>query len=232
MLKAVKEQFEVVRKRYKNRRETPQYWEFTDQNVGYIQIPKVASRSMRKAFSDAYDIGSDDAAFDKFEDIYSAHVEHEQMRQAVDRGVFVFAFVRHPLARLYSAWMNKVNKVPATDRKCIFTCHGISYGMPFDTFAKRVCQIEDRDLDRHLKSQAWFLTDNKGLIPQYIGKLESFESDYELIRGKFPKLMQLPHVNKSVYEKKHMEAYDDETLALVTERYQRDFDLFGYAKSP
>ena len=228
MLKTLKEQLQDVRKRYKNRRETPQYWEFSEANIGYIQIPKVASRSMRKAFSDAYGIGSDDEVFDKFEDLYSAHVKHEEIRKAVDRGVYVFAFVCDPLARLYSAWMNKVSKIPETGRRCIFSCHGIDYGMPFADFAKRVCEIDDTNLDRHLRSQAWFLADEKGLIPQYIGKLETFALDYEHIRNKFPKLLESPHANKSVYEKKHLDAYDDITLKLVVERYRRDFDLFGY----
>jgi hypothetical protein len=228
LFKALKDSLKEIRKKYKNRRETPQYWEFAEDGVGYIQIPKVASRSMRKAFSEAYEVGSDEDAFLKFESLKSAHVKQSHIRQSAEKGTYICAFVRDPLARLYSAWTDKVVKQESSGEKCTFSCHGIDYGMSFHDFVRRVCQISDKNLERHLKSQAWFLTDDKGLIPHYIGKLESFDEDYAAIRNKFPRLKQAPHANKSVYKKSHLDAYDSETLAIAIERYKQDFELFGY----
>lgn len=229
LFKAFKDSLQDIKKRYKNRRETPQFWEFSEDKIGYIQIPKVASRSMRKAFSDAYGIGTEDHAFLKFEDLNSAHIRQDVIRKSAERGVYIFAFVRDPLARLYSAWTDKVVKQEANGGKCTFSCHGVYYGMSFKDFVKRICQINDKNLERHLKSQAWFLTDEKGLIPHFIGKLESFDEDYATMRNKFPRLKQAPHANKSVYKKQHLDAYDAETLAIAIERYKQDFELFGYA---
>jgi dermatan 4-sulfotransferase 1 len=227
MLERIKYSFVDFRKRKKNKKETPQYWEFKEDNIGYIQIPKVASRSIRKAFSDAFNVKENKEDFDKFENLYSKHLHQEDIRKSVDKGVFVFSFVRHPLSRLYSAWMNKVN-TNVVNRRCIFSCHGINYGMPFNKFVEHVCKIEDKYLDRHLKPQSWFLTDSHGLIPQYIGKLENFETDYEYIRSRFKKLMKPPHSNSSVYEIDWKNIYNDKTMIMVKERYHVDFELFEY----
>lgn len=220
--------FKDVRKRYKIRREQPQLWQFREQGFGYIQIPKVATRSIRAALLGV--VGEDPEArpFYEFEKDFSAHLPHRKIREVVDSGLLVFAFVRDPLARLYSAWVNKIVDGEKYNRKNIFSCHGMQYGMPFADFVRRVAELEDFQIDRHLRSQSWFLCDEKGLLPSYVGHLEQFSEDWAGLRQRLHVLGEVSHINKASFQMDHMAAYDHETLALAVRRYSKDFDLFGY----
>jgi hypothetical protein len=50
--------FVNLRKRYKITRERPQFWHFPELGVGYIQIPKVATRSIRGGLMRAQGVAS------------------------------------------------------------------------------------------------------------------------------------------------------------------------------
>jgi hypothetical protein len=219
--------FKQARKRYKITREKPQFWHFPELGVGYIQIPKVATRSIRAGLMGSQGSAAGFQDFAAFEDAFSAHLEHEAIRQAADT-TFVFAFVRHPLARLYSAYADKILNARKQGRRNIFACHGMHFDMTFDQFVDRVCEIDDRHIDRHLRAQAWFLTDQHGLIPQFIGHLESFNSDWDRLRERFPTLGEVPHLNLAAGETDVLAEYSPASLDKATERFQKDFDLFGY----
>lgn len=217
-----------ARKRYKIAREKPQFWCFEKQGFGYIQIPKVATRSIRKALLTVGGEVDNGRPFADFEQQYSAHVDHAVIRQQVDCGVFVFAFVRDPLARLHSAWVNKIVDGAKYGRRNIFRCHGMPYGMSFRDFVVRVSELRDSQVDRHIRSQAWFLCDAQGLLPGFVGHLESFGSDWEDLRKMQPALGAVGHINKAAHNMDYLAAYDSETMALAVNRYRQDFELFGY----
>lgn len=226
---ALKDLLVDARKRYKIRREQPQLWLFRQQGFGYIQIPKVATRSIRQAlhFSSGSSLDAND--FAEFESEFSAHLSHKQIRQHADQGLFIFAFVRDPLARLHSAWVNKIVDGGKYGRRNIFRCHGMHYGMSFADFVRRVHELKDHQVDRHIRSQAWFLSDEKGLLPRFVGHLERFSDDWELLREQLPILGPVEHMNKAAFNMDHLAAYDDQTLALAVERFSKDFELFGYS---
>jgi dermatan 4-sulfotransferase 1 len=228
MMMNLKDALLDARKRYKIRRSKPQLWHFREQGFGYIQIPKVATRSIRQALFDMSGARDPSEAFPAFESRNSAHLSHARIREEVDRGLFVFAFVRHPLARLYSAWMNKIVRTEDATKRNIFSCHGMHDGMPFDAFVRRVSELQDEQLDRHLRSQAWFLSDATGLLPAFVGKLERFGEDWRLLRERLPVLGDVPHKNKASHGMDFLEPYDEETLGLAIARFRRDFELFGY----
>jgi dermatan 4-sulfotransferase 1 len=153
-----------ARKRYKIKRERPQLWIFRDEKLAYIQIPKVATRTLRAALFDAFAKFPSDDDFAAFEYANSKHASLSEIRADTENGYTLFAFVRHPLARLYSAYENKI----AGNRshvKNTFSCHGMRTGMPFGEFVERISDLSDDRIDRHLRSQSWFLKDEYGLIP-------------------------------------------------------------------
>ncbi len=225
----LKDCFVDARKRYKIRREQPQFWHFDEQGFGYIQIPKVATRSIRQALLGVVGEAPDTRPYAEFEAQYSAHQSHRHIRESVDAGLFVFAFVRDPLARLHSAWVNKIVDGERYGRKNIFRCHGMPYGMSFASFVRRVSELEDREVDRHIRSQSWFLCDDKGLLPAYVGQLEQFAEHWALLRARLPVLGEVAHINKAAFQMDYLAAYDRQTLGLAVERFQRDFELFGYS---
>lgn len=217
-----------IRKRYKIKRSRPQLWHFREHDFGFIQIPKVATRSIRQAL---FEIGAADgrnSSHKEFEARNSAHLSHREIRKRVDHGLFAFAFVRHPLARLYSAWANKLDRPAGSAAKNIFSCHGMYIGMPFGAFVQRVCTLRDDQLDRHLRSQSWFLSDAQGLLPRFVGKLENLDADWRSLRDRLPILGELPHVNKATHGRNFMGAYDHGTLEIAVARFRDDFELFGY----
>lgn len=220
--------FRDARKRYKISREKPQFWDFADYGFGYIQIPKVATRSLRASLSQL-PLMEEASDFADFEARNSAHVDKASIRRRIEDGLFVFAFVRDPLARLYSAWQNKVDRPEGAVSRNIFSCHGIYDHMPFNAFVRRVCELEDRHVDRHLRSQSWFLCDEHGVIPSHVGRLENFAEEWNALQQRFPVLQPVPHRNKgAATEGVHLAAFDAETTRLVVERYRRDFECFGY----
>ncbi len=222
--------FEDVRKRYKIAREKPQLWLFEEAGFGYIQIPKVATRSIRQALMSADGLRRTDESFDDFEMRCSSHLSHAQLR-ARTAGRRVFAFVRHPLARLHSAYVDKIVEAEREGARNIFRCHGIAFGISFDEFVERVCAMSDSECDRHLRSQKWFLADEHGLIPSFIGKLESFADDWARLREQLPCLGEIGHVNRAAYGMNHAEHYSPRTLSLAQARYEADFALFDYERS-
>lgn len=224
----LKDAFLDARKRYKIRRSKPQLWHFREQGFGYIQIPKVATRSIRQALYDMSGARGPEESFAAFESRNSAHLSHARIREEIDRGLFVFAFVRHPLARLYSAWMNKIVRSEDATKRNIFSCHGMHDGMPFGAFVRRVSELRDEELDRHLRSQAWFLSDAAGLLPGFVGKLESFDEDWQVLRERLPILGGVPHKNKASHGMDFLSPYDGDTLRLAVARFRRDFEIFGY----
>jgi len=220
--------FRDARKRHKIRRERPQFWDFPAYGFGYIQIPKVATRSILRSLG-RLPVRETGENFDDFESRHSAHVDHGMIRRRVDEGLFVFAFVRDPLERLYSAWNNKVNRPEDSRNRNIFSCHGMYDRMPFDAFVRRVCELEDREIDRHLRSQCWFLCDEQGLIPSWVERLERFADDWQALQQTFPALPPVPHLNSTAATRiDHRDALDPELARMVVERYRRDYEVFAY----
>lgn len=224
---SLRDWYEDARKRYKIGREKPQVWHFEAARFGYIQIPKVATRSIRQAFTGAQGLMLAGEDFDAFERRCSAHMSLTQARATLG-DVPVFAFVRHPLARLHSAWMDKIVEAEREGERNILRCHGMHFGMSFEAFVERVCALRDEQIDRHLRSQAWFLADERGLVPTFVGRLEHFADDWVRLRELIPALGEIGHINRAAFGMNHAEHYTPRMLAMAAKRYEADFSLFDY----
>ncbi|MBM7061183.1 sulfotransferase family 2 domain-containing protein [Pseudomonas sp. UL073] len=218
--------FEDARKRYKISRELPQVWSFPTQRFAYIQIPKVASRSIRQELSSNLALRQADESFKAFEDRCSSHIPLPlSRRQSAE--LTVFAFVRHPLGRLHSAYLDKIVGHERSGKRNILRCHGIEFGISFGEFVERVCQLPDDKLDRHLRSQSWFLRDKSGLVPEFIGRLERFEQDWTVLRKRVPCLGEVSERSQAG-SVDYQEVYGEAAYRLACERFSEDFELFGY----
>jgi dermatan 4-sulfotransferase 1 len=207
----------------KIRRSKPEFWFLPQDNLGYIQIPKVASRSIRIALIDHFS-GQNSASFNKqklreFSEIHSEHIKQNQIRnQHTD--AFIFSFVRHPYARILSCYKNKV-AMPIS-KKNIFACHDINLSDSFDTFVNKICEIPDRDADRHFRSQSWFLMDGDTLLTDYVGKLENIDHDWGYLSQRF-NLPSIPHRNATSNTNTEL---SQRNKTLIQQRYQHDFSNF------
>lgn len=220
-------------------KETPEIWLFKSQKFGYIQIPKVASSSTRERLAKFYFETKNIDQPEKFdkeiirsvEKITAFHANHKKLYD-LTKNNFIFSFVRNPYSRIYSAYKSKVILPLESHKKNIFFNHGISLGMDFETFVDIVCAIPDHKIDRHLRSQSWFLTFEGKLITNHIGRLESFEEDWENLLKPFG--LSNPGHNKNSTKKignpDITEVFSVEIRQKIQERYKSDFLLFNYSE--
>lgn len=160
---------------------------------------------------------------------------------------FKFAFVRNPYDRLVSGYKDKIQSPGQTG--IINSQKEFYRDMPFKEFVKIVSKTPDSKIDRHFRSQSWFLTHKHGknknknksknkkqkLIPDFIGKLENLNEDYKKAMKKLgiKNPVELPHANKGKINKNKQKKYKDyykdkEIKKLVQKRYKKDFELFDY----
>ena len=217
-------------------REKPELWHFDASGFGYIQIPKVATRSIQLCLANYY-VGQEKISKPQewnretirvVENKTAFHATQKQIFE-ISRNTFIFAFVRNPYERLYSAYKNKVMEPLESGAKNILSNHGITLGMSFEAFVDIVCDIPDGKIDRHLRSQSWFLTFEGNLIPNYIGRLESFDEDWEVLSNQFG-LPTPSHKNSTKKSKNSnaLEGFSSELQGKVYKRYEQDFVIFKY----
>ncbi len=225
-------QFRLWNKKRKLGREKPQLYLFPEHKFGYIQIPKVASRSIRVAVTAFMAGHSPDEDFDsglvsEFETRYAQHLSLAKIAMLCEDN-FIFAFVRNPYERIYSCYKNKIEDVRVHGGRNIFEKHGIGLDVTFEEFVRRVAALPDSASDRHFRSQAWFLTWKGVLLPSFVGKLEQMSEDWEELQKRFG-IAPPPQINVS--SAKSLPEMTDETRRLIRERYADDFRLFGYPES-
>ena len=223
--------FRLWNKRRKLSRDKPQLYLFPEYKFGYIQIPKVASRSIRVAVTAFMSGHSPEEDFDsgtvsEFEMRYAQHLSHPNIATLCADN-FIFAFVRNPYERIYSCYKNKIEDVRVRGGRNIFEKHDIGLNVTFDEFVRRVAALPDYSSDRHFRSQAWFLTCEGALLPSFIGKLEQMSEDWEELQERFG-IAPPPQINVS--NAKTLPVMTTETKALICERYAEDFKLFGYSE--
>jgi len=220
-------------------RETPEIWLLESIGVGYIQIPKVATRSIQQSLAACYvetEGLEKPSAWSKkkirdIEKKTAFHATHKKLSHIRDSH-YLFAFVRNPYDRLYSAYKNKVLESPGEGKRNIFWNHGVHFGMEFAEFIEVVCEIPDEKIDRHLRSQSWFLTFEDQLIPHFIGKLEKFETDWDVLNDRF-KLAEVMHKNSTKVLSLHggyQSQYTKHLEEKVFNRYRKDFEQFSYVR--
>ena len=153
-------------------------------------------------------------------------------------GYFRFAFVRHPLTRIQSCFLDKVKPpgyhVAGAFKNGLyepFQRFGDSFwpGMSFDDFVDSVSNIDDAQADPHFRSQNCFVTNSDDeLTLDFVGKFENLESDLISLLRRFgvTGTIQIPVVNKQ--QRPDNWRLNERTKQLIFERYRRDFEMFGY----
>jgi dermatan 4-sulfotransferase 1 len=207
-------------------------WDLRDHGLVFVQIPKVATTSMRAALG-AFVAGESHVDPDEVErrdvlvtERYQLNAYPAEIRK-VSRERFSFAFVRNPLDRLYSAFVNKVAD-PVDGSVNLFDRHEISLDMSFPDFVRAVTKLPDDRCDLHLRSQYRFITDRAGFVVEFIGRFEQLEADWAMLMQRFG-VPAMPQRNVSSH-RPYSEAYTPDLARLVANRYRRDIELFGYAE--
>ena len=209
-------------------------WLLEQEKLAYIRIRKVASSSINLCLMQHLakthqlpDPTNDRPLRKKIEADYSSHIEHSEIRRRLKGDYFIFAFVRNPLSRVYSCYRNKVINPKRANKKDILCNSEFYYNMDFSAFVDAIVKIPDNILDRHLRPQSWFLCDDQGLLPDFIGKLENFNADWDIVSDKYG-LPKPIHWNKTGSSKSITDVCPRASLEQLIERYAEDIRLFGY----
>jgi len=131
---------------------------------------------------------------------------------------FVFSFTRNPYDRLLSSHQYLTGGFgnPFNIK------FGKTLSSDFKNFVKN--ELHTYINKGHFKPMIHWLDDDI----DFIGKIENYQHDFNTVCDKIGiSRRQLPHKNKSNH-KHYTEYYDDETRAIVADKYAKDIEYFGY----
>lgn len=130
-----------------------------------------------------------------------------------------FSFIRHPYTRYASAILNLTSggkPLYATEET-------------FEQFTKDITldKIMDDDYYLHLRPMSWYLHTEEGFQPEFIGRFEWLNEDWERLCDLCDEKWELPHHNKS--GRTYDDLLTDEVKEKLAKIYAKDFYYFdGY----
>jgi hypothetical protein len=150
------------------------------------------------------------------------------------RDCYTFAFVRNPWDRLVS-WWSMIGVVRSMyrmgDTLNAFQRYVLDNANNFEEFLTR-CGEEISDSDGRkgiFRNQIEYLCDENGeVIVDFIGRYGRLQLDMDYVANRIGlDRFILPHLNRSQH-KRYPEYYTSELVELVSERFRKDLDAFGY----
>lgn len=221
---------------YKAAVQKPKIWYLADIDLVYLQIPKIASTSVTRSLSKFMldqrgpVIKLEQVGRKQVREMAEVCALHSSTKATASKykTAYKFGLVRNPLERLWSCYKNKVLDPYQNGGENIFWNHGIQLDMSFDAFVRRVAKIPDHKINRHLKSQCWYLYDRDLCLADYIARFESLTQDWSKLVLQFG-LPELPHANPSSgHKQSYKDGYSKQAARIASARYQRDIDALGY----
>ncbi len=143
-----------------------------------------------------------------------------------------FSFVRNPFDRIRSLYINKFldyTKISQSKFEYKIYLGGIlKQDDDFASFIKKISIIPRRLADRHFKSQTQLLYHESPKL-DFIGKLETFESDMSVLENKF-NFNYIHQIHNKSSQNDHNLLYNKESYEIVRELFRDDIQTFGYEK--
>jgi len=141
---------------------------------------------------------------------------------------FSFAFVRNPYSRLFSAY-NFLMEGGYDERDKKWAAENIIHYETFHEFVKKWLDRENIYKKNHFVPQSHYVCNqNFEIQVDFIGRFEKLNVDFQEICNKLNIDSKLPHYNSSSTKKNWRTFYDKQTLKMVEDIYQKDFEAFGY----
>jgi hypothetical protein len=127
--------------------------------------------------------------------------------------------VRNPWDRMVSLWKYGMEK-----NGYLENTHGFNGMMSFKEWI--LCDSDFISMVGNYTK--YYIGKNNEVTVDFIVKFENFQEDFNIVCDKIgiPR-KKLPHKNKTNH-KHYTEYYDDETRDIVTKKYAKDIEYFGY----
>jgi len=202
----------------------------------FVHVPKCAGTSVEAALGMHRDwrVEDADAMFGRVSSreflamgLRSGFLQHltwEELMRAVPpgrrAGYRSFAFVRHPLRRMVSAWANPDGDLLEHARARNVRLAGVG----FEEFVAGAVRLDHP----HVRPQSEFILRGDGSVAvDEVGRFERLHADFSRICGRFGISAELPHRNPAHRSLREGEI-TPRARELVAGRYATDFEAFGY----
>ncbi|WP_456389769.1 sulfotransferase family 2 domain-containing protein [Profundibacter sp.] len=209
---------------------------FPEAKIAYFRVPKAANSSTRTLLAQTFGMTVQDGVrpamdffwIDRSEATSLTLNQFCKLRKNTD--IWSFSFVRHPVTRLYSCWNNKVLENSTLSPS--FLKMGITSGMKFADFVARVAKQTDKNSDIHVRSMSSILTAKGKLLPDFIGRVETIDTDWEVIRAEILRRSGIeagPMLRRNMRGKTDLSIVDsltNTTLKQIETRYSEDYERF------
>ena len=199
---------------------------FMTETLGYIVVPKAASRSiiyfMNQTSNNSFGAKVFIAPYAPFQiakDYNAAFLNWCKNK-------FKFSFVRNPINRIVSTYRDKIQMPEYIDflQKTISPLFKLS--MPFNEFIDLACSIPDEQSDQHMIPQHCLIYHENKLMLDFVGRVENIKKDFNIICQKFNLKVSLPILNSTNPTKNYLTYYNNSLLKKVEKKYIKDFELF------
>ncbi|WOI25150.1 sulfotransferase family 2 domain-containing protein [Cobetia amphilecti] len=182
----------------------------------FVGVPRVGSESIFLALGDEY--------------IKKRKYHDYRFYQKIDPSrfdqYFKFAFVRHPLDRLFSAYQYLRHTGDHSQSHKVLS-EGLRQYPTFDAFVLNGLTEEKFKSHSLFTPQSYFIVDdNDRVIMDYVGRFENFEENLSHV------LSHLGIKQGRVHNKRWLTSRsvkcDESTVNVIRKHYSRDFDNFNY----
>ena len=191
----------------------------------FIHIPKTGGTSIHQWLK--YQNCSTLSFWGKKDLVDLAHLTLEDANRLIPNfniSYFKFAFIRHPLDRVYSAYLQPYKQLYPT----------LTFEQFLERFVKKIKTndgINDYNLV-HLWPMYQFLKINNQVTIDFVGRMETWKSDIEFIKSLFL-LKNYPmylnsNKNNTICVNKYGHLYTDVQKNLIYHIYLEDYEIGGY----
>ncbi|MFO7838525.1 MAG: sulfotransferase family 2 domain-containing protein [Desulfosalsimonadaceae bacterium] len=208
-----------------------------DLGVGYIPIYKVASTSLRNLICGRQKGRHFPGWRNRKLTVFKKREVERCIRKSagirrtrrLKRKYFLFAFVRNPITRLYSCYLDKVVRPGKEGKRCNLRRYGIETDMDFEAFARRIAEIPDSKADKHFRSQLFEIYYQGEWLVDFVGRLENMVADWQRLAKKTG-LEEIPEIYRKTGAGNGLDQVplSLETARLIARRYSQAIDLLGY----
>ena len=208
-------------------------WVVSDNvKLAYLSMPKVASSAINIAMLPTLGLENEQAILADPLSIHT-HLPIKPFLSGTEKSYFKFTFVRNPLERLLSFYIQKFAMAEKSKYGFLYRdllADKLTVDMDFETVVRIICGTRPRKFEEaHFTPQSYLTHYGYRCLVDYIGKYENFEEDFEKIQKKFS-LDPTRIVNKSI-DYDYRDYYTPETLKMAATYYREDLKLFGYQQA-
>lgn len=195
-------------------------WAYIEQyNFCISFMPKVANTSMKVCIADGLGL---EPWYNEYGHGVHAHGHFNMLttEEAQKLDCPKFAFVRNPIDRVVSTYVDKV-----LDKKCRagYYKRNLSEDVSFEGFVNHVCSTQDSDGDHHFINQSYLLGDVECAVYKY----EDITEGWDAVRKMIPGLWGLSHLN-AYNENLECVSITEEIRDKLNERFKADLERFNY----